>query len=248
MQAVPGQSNWSAFHLFSAALFICFQLINDPNQPGANLFREKILKAVTRLEQSRDIAVADKAFKILDALSPLYSPDFPTESMEEREAKKARVLSLVRTLAFPYHDSPKYPRSSTDSLSIRGSLNSPTESVPSTSPPGFGSNPQVLPPVSSVRNTISSQQQLLPFPTYSHLLPSRSNSQDQNMPPSLLNTYTNIQQHPAYNQPQQPQEFIRGAYVNPEDEGMMWGASVGFGPGEWTSFLDAIQRHGGGPQ
>lgn len=68
------------------------------------------------------------------------------------------------------------------------------------------------------------------------------------MPPSLVSSYTNMQQHPAYNQPQQPQEFIRGAYVNPKDEGMMWGASVGFGPGEWTSFLDAIQRHGGEPQ
>ena len=65
------------------------------------------------------------------------------------------------------------------------------------------------------------------------------------MQPPIPNSYSNMQ---LYSQPQHLQELIQGAHANPEDGDMMWGASVGFGPGEWTSFLDAIQRHGGGPQ
>jgi len=253
--AISGHSNWSSFHLFSAALFFCFQLIGDPGQPGANLFRANVQKAITILEQLRDVAVADKGFKILDALSPLYSPDFPSESMQERETKKARVLSLVRTLAFPYHDSPKYPRLPADSWSSRGSLSSPADSTSSISPPGFGPNQQVLPPVSSMRNTIPTEQQLPSFPPYTHappLPPSHSNLPGQGVPPPSYTNMSPLSLYSPYSNPQQQQEGDpQGTLLNPGHEDMMWGASVGFGPGEWTSFLDAM-RHpapsGHGPQ
>ena len=108
--AVPGHMNWGPFHVFSAAMFFSFQLITKPDQPAASLFRENIRKATASLEQSRWMPVADKALTILQALAPLYSDELLELSREEREHKKAQVLSLVRTLAFPYQDAP-YSRS-----------------------------------------------------------------------------------------------------------------------------------------
>ncbi|KAH7930037.1 hypothetical protein BV22DRAFT_1028781 [Leucogyrophana mollusca] len=108
--AVPGHMNWGPFHVFSAAMFFSFQLIANPDQPGASLFRANIRKSISTLELSRGTPVADKALDILHALAPLYNQEFVGEEESERERKKGRVLSLVKTLAFPYHDSLKYPR------------------------------------------------------------------------------------------------------------------------------------------
>ncbi|KAI0356673.1 hypothetical protein OH77DRAFT_1400488, partial [Trametes cingulata] len=108
--AVPGHMNWGPFHVFSAAMFFSFQLITKPDQPAASLFRENIRKALASLEQSRWMPVADKALTILQALAPLYSDELLELGRDERERKKAQVLSLVRTLAFPYQDAP-YSRS-----------------------------------------------------------------------------------------------------------------------------------------
>ncbi|KAG6331659.1 hypothetical protein ID866_7430 [Astraeus odoratus] len=122
--AVPGHMNWGPFHVFSASMFFSFQLVANPDQPGASLFRLNIQKALSTLELSRGTPVADKALDILHALAPLYSQDFVNEDETERERKKSRVLSLVKTLAFPYHDSPKYPRANAiDSPSAMGSGN-----------------------------------------------------------------------------------------------------------------------------
>ncbi|KIJ70407.1 hypothetical protein HYDPIDRAFT_23518 [Hydnomerulius pinastri MD-312] len=124
--AVPGHMNWGPFHVFSAAMFFSFQLIANPDQPGASLFRANIQKALSTLELSRGAPVADKALDILHALAPLYNQDFAGEDEVERAQKKGRVLSLVKTLAFPYHDSPKYPRvNAVDSPGAPGYLSSP---------------------------------------------------------------------------------------------------------------------------
>lgn len=238
-QAVPGHSNWASFHIFSAALFFCFQLISDPNQPGASHFRASIQRAAVILEQSPYVAVADKAFKILDALSPLYSSDFSTEGTEAREEKRARVLSLVRNFTFPYHDSPRHPRSSMASLRARASLNSPTDSAGSILSSGFDFEQQVLPPISSIRN----DQQQLPLLSHTHLSPSQPNSQDHHMSIPPLQNYPSLDLPPPYNQPPEPQGLSQGAYANPGDEAM-WGAAIGFGQAEWLSFLDAMQSAG----
>lgn len=124
--AVPGHMNWGPFHVFSSAMFFSFQLISNPDQPGASLFRANIQKALNTLELSRGTMVADKALDILRALAPLYSQDFANEAEQERERMKSRVLSLVKTLAFPYHDSPKYPRvNAVDSPNAPGYVSSP---------------------------------------------------------------------------------------------------------------------------
>ncbi|KAJ3935633.1 MAG: fungal-specific transcription factor domain-containing protein [Lentinula lateritia] len=103
--AVPGHMNWGPFHVFSAAMFFSFQLIANSDQPGASLFRASIKKAIHTLETCRGIAVADKAHDILFALAPLYSVDFHLQNKEKRDKERARILSVVRNLAFPYHDS-----------------------------------------------------------------------------------------------------------------------------------------------
>ncbi|KAH9894157.1 hypothetical protein C8Q73DRAFT_506017 [Cubamyces lactineus] len=137
--AVPGHMNWGPFHVFSAAMFFSFQLIARPDQPAASLFRENIRKALASLEQSRWMPVADKALTILQALAPLYSDDFLELSREERECTKARVLSLVRTLAFPYQDAP-YSRSADspgyNRYTVRGSGATAATSLPA--PVGSG--------------------------------------------------------------------------------------------------------------
>lgn len=135
--AVPGHMNWGPFHVFSASMFFSFQLVANPEQPGASLFRANIQKALTTLELSRGAPVADKALDILRALAPLYSPDFVGEDEAEREQKKSRVLSLVKTLAFPYHDSPKYPR--TNSIDSPNPMGSGIGSSPGT---GHSGSPQ----------------------------------------------------------------------------------------------------------
>lgn len=113
--AVPGHVHWGPFHCFSAAMFFSFQLIANPDQPGANLFRANIRRVLDILSMSRGVALADKATDMLAALAPLYEPSPPGETPAERENKKKQVLSRVKNLAFPYHDSPAYPRSHIDS-------------------------------------------------------------------------------------------------------------------------------------
>ncbi|ESK93582.1 nucleus protein [Moniliophthora roreri MCA 2997] len=103
--AVPGHMNWGPWHCFSAAMFFSFQLIANPDQPGAGLFRASIRKAMSTLEQSRGMSVSDKGLDILNALAPLYSAEFMMKNQEEREKERVKVLSVVRKLAFPYHDS-----------------------------------------------------------------------------------------------------------------------------------------------
>ncbi|KAF8845601.1 hypothetical protein BDN67DRAFT_961186 [Paxillus ammoniavirescens] len=138
--AVPGHMNWGPFHVFSAAMFFSFQLIGNPDQPGASLFRSNIQKALATLELSRGAAVADRALDILHALAPIYSQDFANEEESERERKKVLVLGLVKTLAFPYHDSPKYPRvHAVESPNTPGYMSSPGTGN-SGSPPGVHRN------------------------------------------------------------------------------------------------------------
>ncbi|KAG2031542.1 hypothetical protein BDR03DRAFT_927876 [Suillus americanus] len=109
--AVPGHMSWGPFHVFSAAMFFSFQLISNPNQPGAGLFRVNIKKALGTLDLSRGQAVADRALDILGALQPLYELGFADMEASEREGVKGRVLGLVKTLAFPYHDQSRSSRS-----------------------------------------------------------------------------------------------------------------------------------------
>ncbi|KAF8165110.1 fungal-specific transcription factor domain-containing protein [Crassisporium funariophilum] len=254
--AVPGHMNWGPFHCFSAAMFFSFQLIANPDQPGAGLFRASIRKAITTLEQSRGIAVADKAFDILHALAPLYSTDFPLESSEIREKQRAQVLGTVRKLAFPYHDSHD-PRRYGDSPSGRGTMSSPANSS-SVSPP--------MPMISTLPQQYDSIQShtLSPMRAPSSVYPTHHQhalshtghlqspqSQSQGVPGVVGHGQASTPTPTAYQTtypmpPQQQQQMYQDPtrypqYMHPVDDSTMWGASVGFGQGEWTQFLDGLR-------
>ncbi|KAH9943012.1 uncharacterized protein BXZ73DRAFT_87457 [Epithele typhae] len=210
--AVPGHMNWGPFHVFSAAMFFSFQLITKPDQDAANLFRENIRKAIASLEQSRWMPVADKALTILQALAPLYSDELLELSDHNRERRKAQVLSLVRTLAFPYQDAP-YSRSAdspgynrydaalhprafcgySDNSQRQGQLqHQPQQSPqqPQSAPPTVQTTQA---PISATRWTSNAQPELN-APHYSQ--------QQQQQPPPHQHAHSHPHQHHPQHQPQ----------------------------------------------
>jgi hypothetical protein len=260
--AVPGHMTWAPFHCFSAAMFFSFQLIANPDQPGAGLFRASIRKALSTLEQSRGNAVADKGFDILHALTPLYAPDFPESSPDVREKQRQQVLGTVRKLAFPYHDSHD-PRRYDSSPSGRGGISSPSNST-SVSPPMAMMSALPSQGYDSIHNmsSLRTAPGYPPPPPPSHLQ-SLSPSQPQLSspggltphPPQVSSGVYPPQSYPMAQQQQQQQMYTdtryAPQYTHPVDETTMWGAAVGFGQGEWTQFLDGLRpepssggRHG----
>ncbi|KAJ7499349.1 fungal-specific transcription factor domain-containing protein [Mycena latifolia] len=255
--AVPGHMNWGPFHCFSAAMFFSFQLIANPDQPGAGLFRASIRKAMATLEQSRGTAVADKGYDILQSLAPLYSADFPRESPEVREKEKAKILGVVRKLAFPYHDSHD-PRRLGESPSARGAASSPSNSN-SVSPPM--NMMQALPQYEGMHNL--SSVRTAPPPIYTHSTQSpdglmRSPQSQAQMSPTVMSHPHPLGNIPSssspggYNPggpyhlpPPQPPYGRDGPpytqYPHPSDEETVWGQAIGFGHGEWTQFLDVLR-------
>ncbi|KAI5124760.1 hypothetical protein M0805_005394 [Coniferiporia weirii] len=282
--AVPGHMHWGPFHCFGAAMFFSFQLIANPDQPGANLFRANIRRALDILSISRGVAIADKATNMLTALAPLYEPSPPGENQEEREKKKKQVLSLVKGLAFPYHDSPAYPRSHIDSPGRRGMSGSPIYSnsasppstvqgvlpvVPSnvTSPavelhlpqtitdplgapldsqPSLARAPSYAQAAPHVQQSVHGMESFTPLhtppPAPSHHTMTRATHPPNAGPPGGAPSYI-PQLQPSRVPPYsiQPQDYVETAYAQGADESM-WGASVGFGQGEWVRFLDVMQR------
>jgi hypothetical protein len=260
--SVPGHMNWGPFHCFSAAMFFSFQLIANPEQPGAGLFRANIRKAVGLLEGARSEAVAAKAYNILQSLAPLHSGNLPDEPAE-RERKKAAVLGTVRKLAFPYHDSPPYPRPLADS---------PVNSSSSVSPPiGMVEAPPAalqealqqnfnLPPVSAIRTFTEQPQQSLPsLAPYTHPPPQMplhlQNMSMSHDPNQQSHSIPNLQGSPAppystsrgYGVQGLQQQHMYGdnshfsPHVRSPFEEHIWGASVGFGQAEWDQFLDVMR-------
>jgi len=266
--AVPGHMNWGPFHCFSAAMFFSFQLIANPDQAGAGLFRESIRKAIATLEQSRGIAVADKAYDILQALAPLYSPEFPLMVAEIREKKRAQVLGTVRKLAFPYHDSHD-PRRFGESPSGRGAMSSPANSS-SVSPPMsmISALPQHydtieshmrLPPSSTTANQTSTTISTLYSSSHGHQSLTQAHIQHPTQSPQApthVPTVTHAHSMAGYQYTtmggQQGSHMYPDPryYVQPVEENI-WGAAIGFGQGEWAQLLDGLRpeisqtiRHG----
>ncbi|KAF9008834.1 hypothetical protein BDQ17DRAFT_1349028 [Cyathus striatus] len=247
--AVPGHMNWGPFHCFSAAMFFSFQLIANPDQPGAGLFRASIRKAIGTLEQSRGGAVADKAYDILQALAPLYSPDFPLETPEAREKMRAQVLGTVRKLAFPYHNASD-PRRYGDSPNGRGNAGSPANSNSVSPPmPMMSSLPHQYDPsqgISSMRNggNMYPGAQAGP-PGHMQALSQSPQQQSQMIPGSVQQGINGAPtSYPAQPYPISQavySEATRYHYVHPVDDTSMWGAAVGFEQGEWTQFLDGLR-------
>ncbi|GJJ07660.1 hypothetical protein Clacol_010569 [Clathrus columnatus] len=109
---VPGHLNWGLIYMFNAAMFFVYQILADPEQPGANLFRGNVRRGIALAESLRGLPASQKVYSILAALAPVCDevPDhnLSARQAEERENKKKRVLSFVKRLAFPCFDRPGY--------------------------------------------------------------------------------------------------------------------------------------------
>ncbi|KAJ6627401.1 fungal-specific transcription factor domain-containing protein [Mycena sp. CBHHK59/15] len=257
--SVPGHMNWGPSHCFSAAMFFSFQLIANSDQPGANLFRSSIRKAMATLEQSRGVPVADKGYDILQSLAPLYSVDFPCESAETREKEKAKILGIVRKLAFPYHDS-RDPRRLGESPGGRGAASSPSNSN-SVSPPL--SMAQALPHYEGMHHNLSSVRTApAPPAIYTHSTHSpdgHMRSPQSQMSPTVMAGHPHAlggmptsspggYAQPGYHLPPPPPPYGGPGdasrytqYPHPVNDETVWGEAIGFGHGEWTQFLDVLR-------
>ncbi|KAM6495681.1 Fungal specific transcription factor domain containing protein [Amanita muscaria] len=228
--AVPAHMNWAPFHAFSAAMFFSFQLIANPDQPGASLFRDSIRKANATLENYRGNPVADKALIILQALTPLYSSEFLQENKEEQGKLRAQILRTVRKLAFPYHDSHNSdsPGRSASSPSSGAASSPPTSTLANLSTPYDPLN------VHSAANIYSQNGLILSSPqTQAQMSPTVSHSQ------GLTTLYS--QSYPMSPQQSLHTDASRYQYANYVDDTAMWGAAVGFNQGEWCQFLDGLR-------
>ncbi|RXW24597.1 hypothetical protein EST38_g1209 [Candolleomyces aberdarensis] len=230
--AVPGHMNWGPFHCFSAAMFFSFQLIAHPEQPGAGLFRQSIRKAITTIEQSRGTPLSDKAFNILSALTPLYSPEFSQTSPEERDKLRGQKLGVVKKLAFPYHDSHDPRRSLSPPAQMISALPQQYESIPSHAMSSLRTGTNMYPQQQNVQTHLSSvSESPQPHP------------QMVNHPQTLAGVSTSYSNPSSYLSQGQvyadPSRYM--SYVHPVDEATMWGAAVGFGQSEWTQFLDGFK-------
>lgn len=245
--AVPGHMNWGPFHCFSAAMFFSFQLIANPDQPGAGLFRASISKAMVTLQQARGMTVADKAYDILEALSPLYAAEQPQQTPEERETQRSQILGVVRKLAFPYHDS-------RDPSRFDGSPGSRMAGSPANSN-------SLSPPMTNLISGVPQQYDGLQSHAmssvrtpsmYSNGTPTMPGMQGmtqspQQLSPTVVTSLSSTSSPPYTSQPYgmtQPQGYDQtrySHYISPVDEATMWGAAVGFEHGEWAQFLDGLR-------
>jgi len=215
--------------------------------------------------------IADKALSILRALAPLYSEEFMSEPLEERERKKASVLKLVKTLAFPYLDtdtshprvvdSPNTTRPPNSVLSTSSTSHLPYDSTQSHPPHSHQTQTQL--PVSSMRwapphaenNTLPSyspndvNQRQIHLPSVSQTLhgtsiPPHHRPLDPTQNPTSGYSDFSYSGYSTMHQ-QNPSSLDtvdhHGNYVHPADDGGMWGASIGFGVGEWAQFLTVMQ-------
>ncbi|KDQ64995.1 hypothetical protein JAAARDRAFT_64792 [Jaapia argillacea MUCL 33604] len=299
--AVPGHMNWGPFHIFSAAMFFSFQVISNPDQPGANMFRGNIRAAMQSLEQCQGAPVADKALNILRALSAVSLADdterakMDRESKAEREKRKTRVLSSVKRLAFPYHDSPTHPHPPTSSP-----MNSPAVGSDGSNTARQGSqagSPSVSDgsmflgelnrtishnsPQPTVMGSLRSPSELSTLAPYTHppppppphMHPPLNQPSPSHLPPhsysqqrhqsrqtfSLPGTSSLTLPDPQYTSQQAQQQVYAPALSAPQPmydmsypqaptEEMVWGASMGFGQGEWSNFIHAMQQDVNGPR
>ncbi|KAH8104985.1 hypothetical protein DFH11DRAFT_1836297, partial [Phellopilus nigrolimitatus] len=253
---VGSHTHWGPFHCFSAAMFFALQLAADPAQPGAGLFRANVRRVRALLARARGVPIADKAGDMLAALAPLYDPadldsgSGPGSGFEYGgegggggggEARRAQVIALVKSLAFPYHDS---------STGTRSQHASPRSSAGSAGSPGTLRSAFPADPHMQQHQHQHQQLALAPAPPYSRAPPPQQQQQLSGLvSPSAGMDYfggggagfAGGGVTPGLPTPP-PSAVAGGGGTGGGEDVAMWGASVGFGQGEWARFLDVMQR------
>ncbi|KZV62266.1 hypothetical protein PENSPDRAFT_618134 [Peniophora sp. CONT] len=125
-QDVPsalGDLNWASLHVFSAAMFLVFTIVNSPpkynaisdqsmdtdRNAGQSLFDVNtriphINRAIDTLRRLTSLPSTDKALEVLRALAPLYHTDYINATAENRERMKRAVLPRVQAMGMPLHE------------------------------------------------------------------------------------------------------------------------------------------------
>lgn len=245
-------------------MFFVFQLIADPSQPGANLFRSNIQKALNVLNQSRDTPHVPKSLHVLNTLKPLYDAEFGRLGVEERERLKGRVLSRVRGLAFPYHDwtqQQQEEHSRRDEGSSEGDIQDTST---------LDSSLRVQTPISSIRdslvengrggetwNQVKDRNDLPSSSTTTRTVLRTTHNDNQYVfdprslvGPSPQTTFSSAPFGAAQTQHlyslggEDQMDWSTGGGGEGgmmDDAEMDFGMSLGFGEGEWISFLEMMQ-------
>lgn len=270
LSPIHGHLNWRPFHVFSAAMFFTFQLIQAPDQLGASLFRSYVRRSLGFLEQSRKMPVSEKALTVLVTLAPLYSEDFLALSPQDREKEKASILSTVKTLAFPYQDPPQATKFSESPMNF-GPTSFVTNKSDVGSPVGVVNNYSSLDATNQYGSGSSSSLSTMPsYPTVPAPVTQEYSSVRTLIEPLSAATYqpTPLQQAQApphsysasssamYMQQQQyqQQQFLYGDSAGPTKANMFvaaaddWSGPAGFGQREWMRFMDVMQRPSDGCQ
>ena len=235
-------------------MFFVFQLISDPSQAGANLFRSNIQKTLNVLNQSHDAPLVPKSLHVLNTLKPLYDVEFGRLKLEERERLKGMVLSHVRGLTFPYHDWTQREDEGSGESEIQDTMENST----------LDSSLRVQTPISSIRDSLVDNGR--GGETWNqvkdrNVLPSSSTSRTTHNdnqyifdPRSLVGPPPQTMFSSAPFGAAQTQHLYSlggedqmdwstggGGGVLMDDAEMDFGMSLGFGEGEWMSFLEMMK-------
>ncbi|KAH8115755.1 hypothetical protein DFH11DRAFT_1742765 [Phellopilus nigrolimitatus] len=161
----------------------------------------------------------DKAGNMLAALSPLYDPDYGSGSGsrsvhrgEWRSAPHAGRCSLVKSLAFPYHDSSTGSRSHTPRRAA-------ARAVRARVPRAARLSAELIPHAAPQLSELVSPGAVMDY----FGRPSGGAEFACGVVPGL---------------PTPPPSAIAGGG---DEDVAVWGTSVGFGQGEWARFLDVMQ-------
>jgi hypothetical protein len=217
--------NWRPLHVFSAAMFFTFQLIQTPTPPDASRYKSCINRSLRVLnsERSHNMDVAQKAINVLLTLAPLYSTGYLSLDTNGRQQEKAVILSTVKTIAFPYMSPPFHPTDLYVDITTSPRLHQNEGGASYGRVPlsrDVGDQPYSSPPpymaVSSMRthsDAGSHAPQFAPGPAHQWSPYEVSSSPGKNMVSGL-------------------------------SEGSIWGGAVGFAESEWLMFMQGLQPAG----
>lgn len=98
---VPGHLGHAPYNMFIACMFYTYQLLSDPDQPGANHFRSNLSEAISVYGKVREMPIADRCFKALIACHPPPESDDPDAAHDSALMRRERI-AIMRRITFPY--------------------------------------------------------------------------------------------------------------------------------------------------
>ena len=269
--AVAGYMSFGPIHIFSAAMFFTRLLSDKPDMSESARLRQNIHKAISTLERLHHLPMSKKAWVILKELGPLYSEEYGRECTESRLQTKAKVLSKVKNLDFPYYDSSSYtgavgtdmvtspaPHTCATPLSIgsdsphvsallgQSSMTMPSSfsllSDKSPSAARYSGEATFLDMAMSMASDVVSESSSMLGNHIAQSAFSPPGESSSSFPFTHMSAW--LQSQPAITSFGDLGDGVEaGLSMRSMDERSVWGASIGFAHGELAEFLDEIQRN-----